>query len=119
HKFVVRFFEASPPHRRNIRPCTTTSSSPSKPLPSPNLMAPAGSPLEQESRMRRCLVAAKLSALMFLSAWLVSPATALAQSPDLEARVKDLEAYINNAAPPSVNLVVGPGHNAWLMVCAA
>lgn len=69
--------------------------------------------------MRRCLVAAKLAALMFLSAWLVSPATALAQSPDLEARVKDLEAYINNAAPPSGNLLVGPGHNAWLMVCAA
>lgn len=40
-------------------------------------------------------------------------------TPDLEARVKDLEAYITNVAPPSGNLMPGPGHNSWLMVCAA
>ncbi len=39
-------------------------------------------------------------------------------SPSLEQRVADLEAYINNAAPTHLN-APGPGHNAWLMTCAA
>lgn len=70
--------------------------------------------------MRQWFAAAKTAGQMSLAAWLLAPATALAEPPaDLEARVKDLEAYVNNVAPPSGNLMVGPGHNAWLMVCAA
>ena len=49
-------------------------------------------------------------------------------SPSLEQRVADLEAYVNNAARgadaqgATTNSVIsgpGPGHNAWLMTCAA
>jgi ammonium transporter, Amt family len=51
---------------------------------------------------------------------------------DLADRVSDLEAYINNVAAPTsaadyqktkkggaISAVAGPGHNAWMMVCAA
>jgi Amt family ammonium transporter len=43
-------------------------------------------------------------------------------SPSLEERVSDLEAYVNNAArtgPDSNISGPGPGHNAWMMTCAA
>src|SRR5437867_1058332 len=48
-------------------------------------------------------------------------------SPSLEQRVADLEAYINNSArgadtgsPVTSNVAgPGPGHNAWMMTCAA
>src|SRR6201988_929446 len=48
-------------------------------------------------------------------------------SPSLEQRVADLEAYVNNAArgadtgsPMASNIAgPGPGHNAWMMTCAA
>src|ERR671919_36129 len=49
-------------------------------------------------------------------------------SPSLEQRVADLEAYVNNSArgadalnaPVASNIVgPGPGHNAWMMTCAA
>src|SRR5258705_10412012 len=48
-------------------------------------------------------------------------------SPSLEQRVADLEAYVNNSARgadtgSSVTSNVagpGPGHNAWMMTCAA
>src|SRR6266404_600205 len=48
-------------------------------------------------------------------------------SPSLEQRVADLEAYINNSArgadtglPMTSNIAgPGPGHNAWMMTCAA
>jgi Amt family ammonium transporter len=49
-------------------------------------------------------------------------------SPSLEQRVADLEAYVNNAARgadaqgATANSMIagpGPGHNAWLMTCAA
>ena len=54
-------------------------------------------------------------------------ATALQAAPSLEQRVADLEAYINNSArgadtgsPVSSNVAgPGPGHNAWMMTCAA
>jgi len=51
-----------------------------------------------------------------------------AGSPTLEQRVADLESYINNSARvadganASVQSAIpgpGPGHNAWLMTCAA
>src|SRR5262245_64928228 len=52
-----------------------------------------------------------------------SPST----SPSLEQRVADLEAYVNNSArgadagsPMASNIAgPGPGHNAWMMTCAA
>ena len=34
-------------------------------------------------------------------------------------RIADLEAYINNTAPKALVNVAGPGHNAWMMICAA
>jgi len=49
-------------------------------------------------------------------------------SPSLEQRVADLEAYINNSArgadvanAQTVSNIPGPGpgHNAWMMTCAA
>jgi Amt family ammonium transporter len=46
--------------------------------------------------------------------------------PTLEQRVQNIEAYMNNVAPnpaepyaPLAYPTPGPGHNAWLMVCAA
>jgi ammonium transporter, Amt family len=50
-------------------------------------------------------------------------AAAPADTSDLEKRVADLEAYVNNGAQgdPKTTKVPGPGpgHNGWLMVCAA
>src|SRR5919204_3418721 len=48
-------------------------------------------------------------------------------SPSLEQRVADLEAYVNNSgrgadtgSPMASNVAgPGPGHNAWMMTCAA
>src|SRR5436189_2698245 len=63
--------------------------------------------------------------------WLVSSLNAQTSSPSaspsLEQRVADLEAYINNSArgadtgtPVTSNVAgPGPGHNAWMMTCAA
>ena len=58
-----------------------------------------------------------------LSAQTPSPSA----SPSLEQRIADLEAYVNNAArgadtgSPMVSNIAGPGpgHNAWMMTCAA
>ncbi|MEY4583258.1 MAG: hypothetical protein RL701_7961 [Pseudomonadota bacterium] len=38
---------------------------------------------------------------------------------ELAERVADLEAYITNGAPKKLVDVAGPGHNGWMMVCAA
>jgi ammonium transporter, Amt family len=57
-----------------------------------------------------------------------TPASSPSQSPSLEQRVADLEAYVNNSArgADSAGATVasnvegpGPGHNAWMMTCAA
>src|ERR1700739_4998350 len=53
--------------------------------------------------------------------------TSPSASPSLEQRVADLEAYVNNSArgadirPAVISNVAGPGpgHNAWMMTCAA
>jgi Amt family ammonium transporter len=37
----------------------------------------------------------------------------------LMGRVADLEAYMNNVAPTTLTGIPGPGHNAFIMVCAA
>ena len=72
-----------------------------------------------------------LLALLGLAALAVAqeaaPAAAPA-APALEQRVADLEAYVNNLGPKAgddkvaggpISAVAGPGHNAFLMVCAA
>jgi ammonium transporter, Amt family len=48
-------------------------------------------------------------------------ASAVASTDDsaLIKRVADLEAYINNVAPAHLTGVPGPGHNGFMMVCAA
>jgi ammonium transporter, Amt family len=48
-------------------------------------------------------------------------APAAAEAPSLETRVADLEAYFGNVAPSATGKVAaaGPGHNAFIMVCAA
>src|SRR3954469_25404826 len=57
-----------------------------------------------------------------------APTSSPVPSPSLEQRVSDLEAYVNNAArgADAANAPVisniggpGPGHNAWMMTCAA
>lgn len=48
-----------------------------------------------------------------------TPAEAAA-APTVEDRVADLEAYFNNVAPThQLKDIAGPGHNAFIMVCAA
>src|SRR6266699_2746845 len=57
-----------------------------------------------------------------------TPSSAAAATPTLEQRVADLEAYVNNSArgadaanAQTVSNISGPGpgHNAWMMTCAA
>ncbi len=75
---------------------------------------------------RRLLAALLLFGLLFAAlpsvGW-AQPAEAPAATPaDLEHRIADLEAYINNGARDMETSKVagpGPGHNAWLMTCAA
>ena len=38
---------------------------------------------------------------------------------ELSAKVVDLEAYLTNSAPKVLTTVPGPGHNGWIMTCAA
>jgi Amt family ammonium transporter len=79
-------------------------------------------------------VAVRLCAGFFLflaigaAAFAQSPAPSPNSSPSLEQRVADLEAYINNTARgadgadsrAASNISgPGPGHNAWIMTCAA
>lgn len=45
--------------------------------------------------------------------------TAPAEDSALIQRVADLEAYINNVAPTKLTGVPGPGHNGFMMICAA
>src|SRR6185369_7523982 len=73
--------------------------------------------------MRVSLLVAFIALFSPLHAQTPSPSA----SPSLEQRVADLEAYINNSArgadtgtPVASNVAgPGPGHNAWMMTCAA
>lgn len=48
------------------------------------------------------------------------PAEEAAAAPTVEDRVADLEAYFNNVAPAhQLKDIAGPGHNAFIMICAA
>jgi Amt family ammonium transporter len=64
--------------------------------------------------MRRFVFALLISLCAFANLHAQTPTA----SPSLEQRVADLEAYINNTAPAHLN-APGPGHNAWMMTCAA
>jgi len=80
------------------------------------------------------VILAIITALFCLLAFAGGPAPALADTPDsaaaapvdsaaLEKRIADLEAYVNNGAradeATSKIAAPGPGHNGFMMVCAA
>ena len=84
------------------------------------------------SKCSTVLLVAILAGSQFICSSLVvvaqTSAPSPASSPSLEQRVADLEAYINNGArgadaqDASVGSTIagpGPGHNGWLMTCAA
>ncbi len=52
-------------------------------------------------------------------ATVVDSASAPVADSALIQRVADLEAYMNNVAPTKLTGIPGPGHNGFLMVCAA
>ncbi|HVK72289.1 MAG TPA: ammonium transporter [Kofleriaceae bacterium] len=51
------------------------------------------------------------------------PAAAAPSEPTIEQRLANLEAYVTNGAPDAAGGALastpGPGHNGWMMVCAA
>src|SRR6516165_6478486 len=73
--------------------------------------------------MRICFLIGIVALVSPLQAQTPSPSF----SPSLEQRVADLEAYVNNSGrgadsgSPMVSNIAGPGpgHNAWMMTCAA
>ncbi len=68
-------------------------------------------------RLRKMSVAASA----FVATGVSYVSQAFADEPtaaELAKRVADLEAYMTNSAPETL-VTPGPGHNAWLMVCAA
>ncbi|MEY3448775.1 MAG: hypothetical protein RL749_391, partial [Verrucomicrobiota bacterium] len=82
----------------------------------------------------RTLTILALAAVPYLSsaqnapAPAAEPAKAAPAAPAIEQRVADLEAYVNNTGPKAADDKVaagpiaasaGPGHNAFIMVCAA
>ena len=82
----------------------------------------------------RTLTILALAAVPYLSsaqnapAPAAAPAKAAPAAPALEQRVTDLEAYVNNVGPKAgddkvaagpIAASAGPGHNAFIMVCAA
>jgi ammonium transporter, Amt family len=64
-----------------------------------------------------------LAALSFSPPALAEDAAPAADAASLETRIADLEAYVNNGArkddATSKVAVAGPGHNAFMMICAA
>jgi len=48
-----------------------------------------------------------------------APAAPAPTNVELAGRVADLEAYITNSAPKLVTTNPGPGHNGFMMICAA
>jgi Amt family ammonium transporter len=45
--------------------------------------------------------------------------TATSAAPSIEDRLAAIEAYVNNGDPKGILAVPGPGHNGFIMVCAA
>jgi len=67
-------------------------------------------------KLPRALLAPALCWCAGLTAYAQSPAAA----PTTEERLAALEAYVNNTDPgKALTGVPGPGHNGWMMVCAA
>ena len=66
--------------------------------------------------LRNCLFAC-LAGFLSLTAFAQTPAPA---APTTDERIAALEAYVNNGDPgKSLTGVAGPGHNGWMMTCAA
>ena len=66
--------------------------------------------------LRNCLFAC-LAGFLSLTAFAQTPAPA---APTADERIAALEAYVNNGDPgKSLTGVAGPGHNGWMMTCAA
>jgi Amt family ammonium transporter len=67
------------------------------------------------------LLAGVCGPLRLLAADAAAPAAPAPTTEELAKRIAGLEAYINNADPAGSNVtgVAGPGHNGWMMVCAA
>jgi Amt family ammonium transporter len=67
----------------------------------------------------RALRVACVASYVLASSGVVSTAFADDPAPpDLATRVADLEAYVTNGAPKAL-ISSGPGHNGWMMTCAA
>ena len=66
-----------------------------------------------------------MARVLFLAVIMAASSPLHAQTPtpsSLDQRVADLEAYVNNAARTGAGSNIsgpGPGHNAWMMTCAA
>jgi ammonium transporter, Amt family len=75
------------------------------------------------TQRRRWLSVAAVLVVAAVALTTVGAGVALADAPptppDLNTRVADLEAYINNGAPKALTGVAGPGHNGWMMTSAA
>jgi Amt family ammonium transporter len=72
--------------------------------------------------MRRMITIAAITLCLGVNLRAQSPTASPANSPSIEQRVADLEAYVNNSARTgSVSNISGPGpgHNGWMMTCAA
>jgi ammonium transporter, Amt family len=79
-------------------------------------IAPAlGGGASFHSKLLRAIAAAGAGAVALLTS--IGQAVAQDAAP-LEQRVADLEAYMNNVAPKGTP-IPGPGHNGWMMTCAA
>lgn len=61
---------------------------------------------------------AVLCSFLFLSPLRAETITTPMTIPQLEQRVANLEAYLQNTSPKDLN-TAGPGHNGWMMVCSA
>ncbi|HEX6275277.1 MAG TPA: ammonium transporter [Polyangiaceae bacterium] len=87
--------------------------------------APAAAPVESAAPAVTAAPApvepAPAAAPVAATAIAAAPAAPATDVASLEKRVADLEAYVNNGAQSAESKVPGPGpgHNGWLMVCAA
>src|SRR6478735_4999971 len=74
------------------------------------------SPLRAGRKIRALL------SLLFVMLGIALPGAAAADAKSMDERIADLEAYMNNGARVAKESKVagpGPGHNGWMMVCAA
>ncbi|MET0390931.1 MAG: ammonium transporter [Polyangiales bacterium] len=84
----------------------------------------AGTPAASMAlRARRTIAATVLAAFLAATSGMFAHVARADDPPptnaELAERVADLEAYFNNTAPKKLVDVPGPGHNGWMMTCAA